>query len=375
VIEMAEPKQNKNGTWEFVIEAGKKPDGSRHQIRRRGFKGKREAIKEMAKVMNELEDGKFIDPSKVRVIDFMKEWFEERKGNVEPETFERDYGLFKNHIMKSLGNSELQKITPYMMQKLINHFSNDLSSSTVHIIYSLFSQAFKKAMVFKLIKENPITGISLPKKKKSNLQVWDDNTIKSFIENAKNLKIGQRYYIGYVMALLTGMRRGEILGLRWDDVDFENGIVYIRQILSSQTTTIKERTKTEAGNRSISIPQFLIDMLLEQKEKQKSDRLEWGRDYSNLNLVISTPKGKPICPKNFYRTFKEICKRLDLPIIRIHDLRHSHATMLIAQNVNPKIISERLGHNDIGVTLNIYSHVLPSMQKEVADRIDQILKD
>jgi integrase len=238
VIEMAEPKQNKNGTWEFVIEAGKKPDGSRHQIRRRGFKGKREAIKEMAKVMNELEDGKFIDPSKVRVIDFMKEWFEERKGNVEPETFERDYGLFKNHIMKSLGNSELQKITPYMMQKLINHFSNDLSSSTVHIIYSLFSQAFKKAMVFKLIKENPITGISLPKKKKSTLQVWDDNTIKSFIENAKNLKIGQRYYIGYVMALLTGMRRGEILGLRWEDVDFENGIVYIRQILSSQTTTI-----------------------------------------------------------------------------------------------------------------------------------------
>jgi integrase len=270
---------------------------------------------------------------------------------------------------------ELQKITPYMMQRVINNLNNELAPSTVHIIYSLFSQAFKKALVFKLIKENPIIGISLPKKKKNTLQVWDDNTIKTFIDKAKELKIGQRYYIGYVMALLTGMRRGEILGLRWEDVDFENGILYIRQILSSQTTTIKERTKTESGTRSISIPKFLIDLLIEQKEKQKSDRLEWGRDYSNLNLVICTPKGKPICPKNFYRTFKEICKRLDLPIIRIHDLRHSHATMLIAQNVNPKIISERLGHNDIGVTLNIYSHVLPSMQKEVADRIDQILKD
>lgn len=372
---MAEPKQAKNGTWEFIFDAGRKPDGSRNQIRRRGFKGKREALKEMAKLMNELEEGRYIDPSKVRILDFMQEWFEERKGNVEDETFERDYGLYRNHISNGLSNIEIQKITPLMMQKLINSISKKLSASTVRIIYSLLKQTFDKAVSpYKMIKENPIIGITLPKRKKTSLNVWDENTIKAFIENAKNLKIGHRYYRGYVIALLTGMRRGEILGLRWGDVDLENGLLFIRQIVSSQTTKIKDRTKTEAGTRTVSIPNFLIEVLKEQKLQIESEKLIYEEEYGDYDLVMCTPKGTPICPKNFYRTFKEVCKRLELPIIRFHDMRHSHVTLLIAKNMNPKIISERIGHSDIKVTLDTYSHILPSMQQEVVNTLDKVFE-
>lgn len=372
---MAEPKQSKNGTWEFIFDAGRRPDGSRIQIRRRGFKGRREALKEMARLRTEIEDGNYIDPSKIRILDFMKEWFNERKANVEQETFERDYGLFRNHISKELGNLVIQKISPIMMQKLINKLSENLSPSTVRIIYSLLNQVFLRAVTFKIIKNNPIIGVTLPKSKKQQVNVWDEKTIKTFIDKAKNLKIGHRYYRGFVVALLTGMRRGEILGLRWSDVDLENGYIYVRQIVSSQSTRIKDRTKTESGTRIIAIPKFLVEILNDQKVLIDSEKSRLGKDYNDMDLVICTPKGTAICPKNFYRTFKEVCKRLDLPVIRFHDLRHSHATMLISQNVNPKIISERLGHSDIGVTLNIYSHVLPSMQKEVANTIDKFLEE
>jgi integrase len=376
VAKMAEPKQVKNGTWEFIFDAGKKPDGSRNQIRRRGFKTKREALAVMAKLMTEIEEGQYIDPSKVRILDFMEEWFKDRKKNVEEETFERDYGLFVNHISKHLSNVEIQKVTPLMAQRLINKLNDELAASTVRIIYSLLRQTFKRAIhPHKLIKENPMDDIQLPKRKKSAMNVWDENTIKEFIEKAKDLKIGHRYYRGYVIALLTGMRRGEILGLRWSDVDLENGVLHVNQIVSSQYTKIKDRTKTEAGTRSISIPKFLIEVLKEQKELIDEEKVKFGKDYKDFGLVICTPKGTPICPKNFYRTFKDVCKKLDLPIIRFHDLRHSHATWLIALNENPKIISERLGHSDIKVTLDTYSHILPSMQKGVANKLDQVFED
>jgi integrase len=376
VIKMAEPKQAKNGTWEFIFDAGRKLDGSRNQIRRRGFKGRREALNAMAKLRTEVTEGSYIDPSKVRILDFMQQWFEERKVNVEPETFERDYGLFKNHISKELSNLELQQLTPLMMQQLINKLNKNLSASTVRIVYSLLKQTLDKSVSpYKMIKENPIIGITLPKRKKTSLQVWDEITIKMFIEKAKDLKIGHRYYRGYLIALLTGLRRGEILGLRWRDVDLENGLLFIRQIVSSQTTKIKDRTKTEAGARTVSIPKILVEVLKVQKEQVENEKLKYGKEYKDYDLVICTPKGATICPKNFFRTFKDVCNRLELPIIRFHDLRHSHATLLIAKNANVKIISERLGHSDIKVTLDTYSHILPSMQQGIVDTLDKIFED
>jgi integrase len=376
VIRMAEPKQAKNGTWEFVFDGGRRPDGSRIQVRRRGIKSRREALNLMAKLRTEIIDGSYIDPTKVRVIDFMQEWFNERLGNVEPETYDRDYGLFKNHISKRLSNIEIQKVTPLMTQKLINKLNDELSASTVRIIYSLLRQTFKKAIYpHKLIKENPMDDITLPKKKKIPMKVWEENTIKMFIDKAKDLKIGHRYYRGYVIALLTGMRRGEILGLRWSDVDLENGLLYIRQIVSSQSTKIKDRTKTEAGTRTVSIPNLLIELLKEQKNQVEEEKRAYGENYQDNDLIICTLKGTPICPKNFFRTFKDVCKKLELPIIRFHDLRHSHVTLLIAKNTNPKIISERIGHSDIKVTLDTYSHILPSMQQGVVNTLDKIFED
>lgn len=176
------------------------------------------------------------------------------------------------------------------------------------------------------------------------------------------------------MAVLTGMRQGEIMGLRWKDIDFENNVIYVRQTLT-QTARIKEGAKNNASIRNVHIPIKLVEELKLHQKRIIEEKKYYQRDYNDHDLIICTRDGRPIIPRNCRKEFYHLTKKLGLPKIRFHDLRHTHATMLIQQNVNVKLISERLGHTDIQTTLNTYSHVLPTMQREVADKLDEMFGD
>ncbi|MFJ8257194.1 site-specific integrase [Peribacillus asahii] len=193
--------------------------------------------------------------------------------------------------------------------------------------------------------------------------------IKQFLKVA----INHRFYPAFHLAITTGMRRGEILGLRWKDVNLEKGILYVRQTLSRDGKYFLNGAKTEAGVRSIQLANASIVMLKKQKRIVAKEKLSCGPEYNDYDLVVCTSKGTPVIPSNLKRTYQRLIKEADVPLIRFHDLRHTHATMLLAQGIHAKVISERLGHSNIKTTLDIYSHVLPNMQEEAANQIDALL--
>ncbi len=368
-------QNKKTGKWDFVFNGGIDPlTGKRKQIRRRGFESKRDANDEMTRVKAVVLENEFLDLTKMTYGKYMEEWFQERKSRLQKSTFEIHSIFYQNVIKPKIGHLKIQQIAPIQIQKFVNDLVNDTSYSehTVHLIFRIVSASLKKAKVLKLIKDNPSTGITLPKIKQKEINVWSVKQVNFFISEAKKIKRLTRCHIGFLMSIFTGMRQGEILGLRWKDIDFETQTIFVRQTLT-QNAEIKAGAKNEASIRSIHIPSKLMEELRTHRKQTLKEKLLLGSSYRDLDLVICTKSGKPMIPRNFRKEFYNLTEKITLPKIRFHDLRHTHATILIQQNVNVKLISERLGHSDIETTLNTYSHVLPDMQKSVSDKLDKII--
>ncbi|PEJ37519.1 site-specific integrase [Peribacillus butanolivorans] len=370
-------KKNKNTSkWDLVFDAGKDPlTGKRKQILRRGFESKQDANDEMIRLKAEILENEFLDLTHMTYGKYMEEWLQERKSRLQASTFEIHSIYYRNVIKPRLSLLKLQQITPMQIQKFVTDLVNNTSYSehTVHLIFRIVSASLKKAKILKLIKDNPTTGITLPKIKRTELNVWSLEQVNFFIREAKNIKRLTRCHIGFLLSIFTGMRQGEILGLRWKDIDFKAQLIFVRQTLT-QNTEIKAGAKNEASVRSIYIPSKLLDELRIQRKLIIEEKLLLGSSYHDFDLVICTKSGKPMIPRNFRKEFYNLTEKIGLPKIRFHDLRHTHATILIQQNVNVKLISERLGHADIETTLNTYSHVLPDMQKSVSDKLDIIIE-
>lgn len=202
------------------------------------------------------------------------------------------------------------------------------------------------------------------------MNVWDEEEVNRFLKVAKEDPV----YIVFYLALTTGMRQGEILGLPWKDINLEKGLLNIKQTLSHDGKTFLSGAKTKSSLRTINLSLSSIKVLITRKLTVSKEKLSLGPIYQDFDLVACTQHGTPLNPVNIRRTFKRMIKMADVPEIRFHDLRHTHATLLLSNGVHVKVISERLGHSNKKVTLDTYSHVLPSMQEEVARKLDEIIK-
>ncbi|MGI2709009.1 MULTISPECIES: site-specific integrase [Bacillus cereus group] len=369
-------KQNKQtGKWDFIFNIAKDPmTGKRRQVRRRGFSSKREAEEEMVKLKAEVLNNEFISTSKMTYRTYMNQWFKEREFSIQESTYEMNLGYYKNIIQPRLGHLDLQQMTPVLLQNFVSNLVSEkrYSSYTIHLIFRIVSVSLKKAKILKLIKEDPTVGITLPKLPKKEIKVWTIEEVNFFLQESKKLDALTRHFIAFSIAIQTGMRQGEILGLRWQDIDFENGIIYVRQTIT-RAAKVKSGAKNASSIRSIHIPTGLIEELKERKQRIDLERLLAGDKYQDFDLVVCTQEGKPILPRNLRVAFHSLSDKLGLPYIRFHDLRHTHATILIQRNVNVKLIADRLGHTDIQTTLNTYSHVIPDMQKSVAEEIAKVI--
>jgi len=364
-------KDKTTGKYYFIVDIGRDElTGKRRQKKKRGFTTKKEAEKALAVVLNELNLGTFIEPQLIDLDSFIKEWFVERETQLAKSTLKNHKCLYRNHLKPKLGHYKLQDLNPIVLQKFTNSLVADssLSHNSIRKLLFLMNQLMKKAHGLKLISENPLIHVNIPREVKSEMSIWDLKQVNYYIANAKQ----NRYYTIVLMALLTGMRKGEILGLRWRDIDFEKQVVYIRQIYDGYAKELKVGAKTASGVRSIHIPDMLVNQLKKERKKVLSNKLKQGMAYNDYDLVNCTKFGNPLDSSTLSKRFKNHTKKLGLPVIRFHDLRHTHVTMLIQQNVNVKVISERVGHSSIQITLNQYSHVLPSMQQEVADKLNTL---
>jgi integrase len=367
-------------SWFVLFDLGKDPKTKRRrQKKKRGFKTKKEAEAYLNEQLNALEKGTYFEPKDLSFKEFLDYWVENyAKPNTSEKTVEGYMNIIEHHLKPSLGTIKISKLYPsqlqeYYAQKLTNGKKDGegLSPTSVKHHHRLIHKVLKDAVRWQFIARNVSEAVTPPKTKKAELKVWNNEEVKSFLKAAKD----SVYYGVYLTAVYTGMRRGEVLGLRWQDIDFENNIIFVRQALQEVKNLGLTFKEPKSGkSRSISISSNVTMELKKLYKEYLEYKLFFGATFNDLNLAFAQKNGNPLQPSELHRDYRKVIGESDLPYIRFHDLRHTHATLMLQQGVHPKIVSERLGHSTIGITMDIYTHVLPNMQKEAAHQFEQLIK-
>lgn len=374
--------RKRGSKWCFVLDIGRdETTGKRKQKWFSGFNTKKEAERAMVEKLNELNQGAFIEPSRTPLKDYLVRWLKDHAEiNCAPKTHEGYSYIIHQHIIPDIGSITLDKLKPIHIQnyytKKITEGRKDgkggLSHQSVLHHHRLLHKALEQAVKWQIIAINPAKAVTPPKPQKAQINVLDRDGVRKLLEGAK----GKYFYESVFLAINTGMRRGEIFGLRWGDIDFENKTISVRQTLQrikGKGLILRKTTKTNGSRRSIAVTDAVLDMFKWIKTKQKRNKLKLGPVYQDNDLVFANEDGTPINIDYVSREFGRLVKRLDIPYVSFHDLRHTHATLLLQQGEHPKIVSERLGHSSISITMDTYSHVMPNMQKEAARKLDDFL--
>ncbi|TDF96596.1 tyrosine-type recombinase/integrase [Paenibacillus piri] len=358
-------------TWYYILELGKDPkSGKRKQKKKRGFKTKKEAQAALVQAENEVLKGTFVE-TEILYKDFLDKWLEDKKTKVKESTLSTYTWLTNTYISPTLGMYELSNLKPWIIQDFYNELVNQgkLSRENVQKVHSLVHDSLKRAERWELIQRNPASLVDRPRASKKEMSFWTQEEVLTFLKEAKD----DRLYGAFLLAITTGMRQAEILGLRWKDIDFNDGSLCIVQTLSHDGKRLITGAKTNASIRKVDLPEETLRALRIHYKLIHFEKCELEDGYQDHDLVVCTQLGTPVIPRNLMRSFYRITRNAGVPKIRFHDLRHTHASMLLKQGVNPKIVAERLGHANIRITLETYSHLMPSMQKETAQNFGKLL--
>lgn len=345
--------------------------GKRKTIKKAGFKGKTECkdAERLARV--EWEKGQYVDPKKITVQEYMLDWISKKK-DLSIESRETNMGHLKNHIFPTLGPIPLQKVLVTDIEEFIQTMEEKgLAQGTVKKIFSLVQNAFKAAIRKELILKNPfdlLDPASKPKEGKPKVDYWTKEEVQTFFE-----RLDHRLSILFTLAIYTGMRRGEIFGLRWSDIDFDNSMISIRQTLKPRKR-IKVGGKNSNASRSIPLSDVVVSELKKHRTKIIQEKWDAKESYQDNDLVVCHPDGEPISLNNFHKFWVRILNKTNMRHIRFHDLRHTFASLMLTAGVHAKVVQEIMGHSSIKVTLDLYSHLIPSMQRSAVNVLDDILK-
>lgn len=332
---------------------------------------KKDAERYLAKVVRERDLGELVDASNEFLKDYLERWLEiSAKQSVASSTFTTYSNFVSTYLRPGLGDFKLSKLSSLDIQVFYNSLSDrGLAPKTVKHVHSILRIALNQAVKWSLIRVNPALNVELPKRKSKEMQSLTHEQAVKFLDYS----VLSPWKALFSLLLCTGMRPGEALGLKWGDLNLKNGRVSIQRSLtrSGNSWSLKE-PKTDRSKRSVPLPPSVIIDLKELKDERLGSKVT---DINiNEQLIFSNDKGEPIDYRNMYhRHFKRILKEAELPDIRLYDLRHTCATLLLSAGVNPKVVSERLGHADITLTLNTYSHVLPDMQDKATSKLEEML--
>ncbi|MFP5224479.1 MAG: tyrosine recombinase XerC [Actinomycetota bacterium] len=340
---------------------------------------KKDAQKALTKLLADIDRGVVVvDPTNLTVEQFMHQWIDHMRHRIRPTTFDRYEGVTRNHIIPSLGKTKLAKLKPMQIQSFEARLLESgrikglggLSARTVLHIHRVFSEALGQAVRWQLLAVNPALAVQPPRAKRPELTIPDAETVERIVETAKGTSI----YVAVLLAAATGMRRGEILGLHWSEVDLQQGVVRVVTTYQRSRRGLEfADPKTQRARRTIALPPFAVEVLRRHQRDQTARKLAAGRAWHDSNLVTELGDGRPLDPSEFTRKFADLAKIAGAPGVRLHDMRHAFATMLLNSGVHPKIASEALGHSTVGITLDTYSHVLPNMQGVAAAAIQEAL--
>ena len=366
-------RKRKDGRWEGRYVVGHDPVTGK--MISRNVLGKTQAeVKE--KLRTAIENSKRLDytqTGKYTVGQWMDEWFEAyAKVKVRPSSHQTYKGYIENHIKPNIGDIPIEKLTSLQLQKFYRQLLTEgrvpriesekqpkgLSAKTVRNINQVISSAMDMAVRHKLILSNPTEGCELPKVEHREMKTLPAEQLGAFLREAKESGVYELYYLD----LATGLRRGELLGLKWEDIDLQNGVIHVRRQVARVDGEVKELPlKTKNSYRNISISRDAVAMLEEMEAHRSSD------------YVFPSSTGGPISPDSVNNMLHRVLKRAGLPSIRFHDLRHTFATLALQNGVDIKTVSGMLGHFSAGFTLDTYAHVTTSAQKEAARTMGNVL--
>lgn len=364
------------GGWMFVVDVPG-PDGRRRQLRRRRavgvkepFATKKEAQAELTKLLNELRNGTFVRPDKATVAGYLADWLDGLPAaGRRPSTIAGYRQTIDYNVIPTLGTIELQALTATDLDRLYSALlARGLAMSTVRKVHAVLSSALNSAERKGVISRNVARVASPPAAsaaKAPEMKYWTPREMRAFIDSID----GHHHYPLIRLAAMSGMRRAELCGLRWTDVDLDAGTISVKHSITAvHSKIVAGDVKTKRSRRVLDIDAATMVVLSRWRRRQLESRMLMGAGWRDTGLVFTDPTGAGWHPNTVTQAFDRLVSAKDdlVPRIRFHDLRHSHATHLLAAGVNVKVVSERLGHASVAFTLDVYSHVMPGQQADAA---------
>lgn len=374
LVKTSYPGIYKRGKTYTVMYDAPTETGSRKQKSKGGFKTIAEARAYRNEKQNEIDKGLFIDSPEITVREFLERWVQQMSFTYKQSTAETYQSVCTAHLIPQFGSIKIKNLRPaHISSYLSNLHKEGLSSYTLRNIHQVLKVGLTHAISEGYITQNVMHMVQKPRIAKKEMKTYSAEQVGLLLQFAQE----EDYYMLFLAEVYTGLRRGELLGLWWSDIDLEDGLVRVNRQLQRHKGNgliFVPEPKTQKGRRPIRIPKWLCEEFKKHKAKQAESKLVLGQAYKNPQVVFATKKGRPLDPRYILRVYKRILKKAGLPDIRFHDLRHTLATILLKKKINPKVVAELLGHENISTFLDVYAHVLPDMQDEASRAIDDELR-
>lgn len=363
--------QRSDGRWVAEYDATLLDGG----LKRKAIYGKtrKEVQEKLVVALRSEQQGIHMEPTRETLAQFLKRWLSaSAESSVRPRTFESYRGHVEQHIIPSLGRHRLTQLTPPQVQQFYTGLmARGLSAKSVRNIHTTLHRALKEAVRWSLVPRNVADAVTPPRVAPYKGAVLDITQVRRLLGVARE----ERLYAALMVAAMTGLRQGELRALRWQDIDLDRAEMRVVASLYQRGHVWRiEETKTAKSNRSIPMDEDTVEALRSWRQRQRLERMAAGERWHEHGLVFTNTVGNPVHGGDMLMWLRVMLAKAGLPQMRWHDLRHTHATVLLANGEHPKLVQERLGHATISVTMDVYSHVLPNMQRGVTDRLGRLLK-
>jgi integrase len=343
------------------------------------YKGtKRGAQIESARLIAAVQGGTYLEPSKITVSSFLESWLDHVKSQVSPRSHERYCELARKNIVPLIGAVPLTKLKPAQISAAYTKAlasgrrdgSGGLSARTVTHMHRILKQALGQAVRWELLTRNPADAVDPPKVERAVMTAYDMAQTAELLEAVRCTRI----FVPTVLAVLCGLRRGEICALSWKSIDLVKGQLAVIQSAEQTKAGVRFKEPKSGKARTVSLSVTVVEELRLHRVQQAHELLKFGMRLSDQTLVVCQADGSLLQPRSLTHEWVRLLGKTTLPRARFHDLRHAHATHMLASGVHPKVASERLGHSKVGITLDLYSHVMPGMQEDAAALVDDALR-
>jgi integrase len=359
-------------SWTAIVDLPPDPATGRRRQKRITARTKRELELQVANLIQAGQAG-FTDAAKLSVREYFDRWLDATAPTLRDVTVRRYRDIVRLHIAGVIGGTPLAKLTPADVQRLYANRLRVLSPATVRYIHAVLHHALDDAVTWGLLFRNVADVVQPPQKARNEMHTWNAEQVGRVLRAAADDPLETFWRL----AIFTGMRRGELLALKWPDFDLDAGALFVQRSLGRGLTSRLEEgePKSRSGRRRIALSPSVVESLKRHRVRQLEYRLAVGDAYRDHGYIFVNETGGFIHPNVLYRRFRGLTARAGVPVIRFHDLRHTSATLLLAEGVHGKIVQERLGHANIAMTLDLYSHVTADMQRDAADRLDALIRN